>query len=157
MINKKDLKILSHLRKNGRESLTNMSKKTNIPVSTIYDRLKVHETSLISKFTSLINFSELGFQTRAYVIIKTNKESREKLQEHLKKHPNVNSVFKINNDYDFLIEAIFKGIRELQEFMDNIETNYGITDSKILYIVDDIKRENFLTDLTTYELISKTQ
>ena len=40
---KKDQILLSYLRKDARMPLTKMSKKTNIPVSTLFDRLKVNE------------------------------------------------------------------------------------------------------------------
>ena len=83
-MNKKDLLILSNLRKNARMSLTNMSKSTHIPISTIFDRLKLHESGLIKKHTSLIDFEKLGFNTRANVCIKVDKEKREEIKEYLK-------------------------------------------------------------------------
>ncbi len=151
MLNNKDLEIITQLRKNARESLTRMSKKTSIPVSTIYDRLKVHENSLIKKFTSLIDFNELGFMTRVYIAIKVGSDKKDILKEHLSKHPNINSFFRINNDYDFLVEGIFKNIKQLQEFMDNLEKRFNV-ETKIFYIVEDIKREAFLTDKTVFML-----
>ncbi|MBU4209210.1 MAG: winged helix-turn-helix transcriptional regulator [Proteobacteria bacterium] len=39
MIKKTDLIIISSLRQNAREKLTEMSRKTRIPVSTIFDRI----------------------------------------------------------------------------------------------------------------------
>ena len=45
----KDLKIISYLRQNARMPLTKMSKKTQIPVSTIFDRLRTNEDDLIYK------------------------------------------------------------------------------------------------------------
>ncbi len=154
MLNNKDLEIITQLRKNARKSLTRMSKKTSIPVSTIYDRLKVHENSLIKKFTSLIDFNELGFMTRVYIAIKVPSDKKDGLKEHLAKHPNINCFFRINNDYDFLVEGIFKNIKQLQGFMDNLEKRFNV-ETKIFYIVEDIKREAFLTDKTVFMLADR--
>jgi len=56
----KDMMLLSNLRANARETLTNISKRTNIPISTIFDRLKLHEKNLIKKHTAIIDFALLG-------------------------------------------------------------------------------------------------
>ena len=36
-ISKKDLLLISHLRQNARETMTNVSRSTGIPISTIFD------------------------------------------------------------------------------------------------------------------------
>jgi len=54
-VSKKDLIVISYLRQNARETLTRLSRKTHIPVSTIYDKLKLHEHNLITKYTSLLD------------------------------------------------------------------------------------------------------
>ncbi|MBR9691938.1 winged helix-turn-helix transcriptional regulator, partial [Candidatus Woesearchaeota archaeon] len=72
-MNKKDLKIIAYLRQNARMPLTKMSRKTQIPVSTIFDRLKMNENSLIVKHTSLLDFSKLGYNTRANITLKVDR------------------------------------------------------------------------------------
>ena len=109
-MNKKDLKILAYLRNDARMPLTKMSRKTNIPVSTIFDRLKLSENQLIIKHTSLINFSKLGYHTRANITLRVDKEDKEAVKEFLIKNHLVNSVYKINNGFDFMVEGIFKQI-----------------------------------------------
>ena len=53
----KDLLIISCLRENSRNNLTNISKMTGIPISTIFDWLKKYEGSIIKKHTALLSFS----------------------------------------------------------------------------------------------------
>ena len=146
MLSNKDLRILSHLRQNSRLTLTMMSKRTNIPISTIYDRLKLHTGGIIQRFTSLIDFSSLGYTTRANLIVKVSRENRDELREFLMKHPNVNCVFKINNEFDFMVETVFKNIKEVEEFKDKLEGRFSVEDMKIFYVVEDLKREGFLAD-----------
>ena len=60
---------MSYLRMNARETLTKISRKTKVPVSTVYQRIKNKEVNLILKHTSLIDFRKLGFMTKAQVLI----------------------------------------------------------------------------------------
>lgn len=154
MMSKKDLLILSSLRKDARMSLTNMSKSIRIPISTIFDRLRIHETNIIKKHTSLIDFEKLGYNTRANVCLKVDKDCREQARQFLVKHQNVNSVYKINNGYDFLIEAIFNNIKDLEQFLELMEEKYDARERQVYYLIEDIKREEFMADSNTLELIN---
>mgnify|MGYP006278678313 FL=1 len=145
-MNKKDLIILTHLRKNARESLTNLSKKTRIPISTIYERLRQHGGALIQKHTALIDFACLGFNTRANVMFAVAKEDRDAFREYLLRHPRINNLSRINNGYDFSIECIFRHVKEMEEFIENLEGRFNIKEKTTYYIIEDIKRETFLTD-----------
>lgn len=140
----KDVRIVSALRKNARESLTTMARTTGIPVSTIFDRMKVHHGRLITKHTCLLDFNELGYPTRAKAIIKVDRKGRESIRSYLKTHPNVNSLYKINSGFDFMFELVFRNIKELEDFMEALDENHNIIEKKVYYIVDDIKREDFL-------------
>lgn len=143
---KKDLVIISHLRRNARETLTRMSRKTSIPVSTLYDKLKLHTGNLIMKNTALIDFSRIGFHARANIALKVDREYRAELKEFLIKNNNINSVYKINNGFDFLAECIFKHIKELEDFLELVDTKFKIRNKQVYYIIEDLKREEFLSD-----------
>lgn len=143
MIEKRDMMILSELRKDGRRSLTRIARKTNIPVSTLFDKLKHYKGTLVSKFTTLLNFSMLGFNTRATIVLKVDKRAREDLKRFLSNHSRVNSLYRINNGFDFMVEGLFYDVKELEYFLSELE-NYDILVSKVYYIIDDIKREAFL-------------
>ena len=142
---KKDIQIITELRKNARESITAMAKRTGIPISTIFDRMKQHQGSIIMKHTCLLNFGELGYAARAKVTLKVDRGAREGLKNYLKTHPNVNSLYKINSGYDFMFELIFANIKDLEEFMECLEEKYPIAERNVYYVIDDIKREEFMT------------
>lgn len=142
---KKDILIMSHLRRNGRESLTKLSKLTHIPVSTIFDRMKANADNLIKRHTCLIDFSKLGYGTRATIVYKIDKSVREGFREHLIKNLSVNSVYKINNGFDFMIEGVFKDIKEIEDFNEQLEEKFKIKQKQVYYIIEDIAREKFMT------------
>jgi len=142
----KDLLILANLRKDARMSLTNMSKKTSVPISTIYDRLKIFNKDFVKKHTTLVDFSKLGYHTRANIALKVNKEHREAIKEYLLKHQNVNSLYKINSGFDYLIEGVFIHIKDLDEFLEKLEIKFDIEDKQTYYIVNDLKKEEFMSN-----------
>jgi len=141
-VKKTDLEVISSLRKNARETLTNISRTKRIPVSTIFDKIRVHRQGIIKKYTTIVDFNELGYSARAKITIKAKPDARLKLKSFLMIHPNVNSLYRINNGYDFLVETIFKNILELEEFIESVEKMVKV--KQVYYVIEDLKREEFL-------------
>lgn len=142
----KDFKMISYLRADARMPLTKMSKKTNIPVSTLFDRLRANENDIIMKHTALLNFTKLGYHTRANVALRVDKEDKDRLREYLMKHQMINSLYKINNGFDFMIEAVFVHVKDLEEFLSDLDKRFNIMDKKSFFIIEDLKREEFMAD-----------
>lgn len=140
----KELVLLSHFRRNARESLTKISRVTRVPVSTIYDKLKHYEMDFVKKHTTLIDFTKLGYMTRANVMLKVAMEDRNALKEYLLKHEHVNSLFKVNNGYDYLAELVFKHIKDLEDFLEQVEAKYVIANKIVFYVIEDLCREEFM-------------
>ena len=69
--------ILNELRKNARVSLLEVAKKTNIPLSTVYDKVRNYEGEIIKKHTSIIDFQNLGYHARRIIALKVKKENKE--------------------------------------------------------------------------------
>jgi DNA-binding Lrp family transcriptional regulator len=153
MICKKELKIISEFRKNSRESLTRTSRKLGIPVSTIYDRLRKYDGNLITKHTAILDFKKLGFGIKVMLAFKIDKENRDNIINFLETHHRVNSIYRISNNSDFLIEVLFKDLRELNIFTEKLETLYA-KNIQEYYVVEDIKKENFLTSLESIEMLA---
>ncbi|MFH1317380.1 MAG: Lrp/AsnC family transcriptional regulator [Candidatus Woesearchaeota archaeon] len=145
-MNKKDILILTNLRKNARMPLTKMSRETQIPVSTLFDRLKAKEKEFILKHTSLINFTKLGYHTRANILIKVDRDDKESLREFLLNNSSTNSIYRVNNGFDFMIEVIFKQIKDLEEFLEIVDNKFKIENRKSYFIIEDIKKEEFMSD-----------
>ncbi|RMF05655.1 Lrp/AsnC family transcriptional regulator [Candidatus Woesearchaeota archaeon] len=140
----KDVLLMAHLRQNARESLTKLSKKTRIPVSTIFDRLKHAE--YIKRHTCLLDFERLGFNARVNVALKVDKKDKENIREYLFKHQNVNSLYKINNGYDFMVEAVFRSLKDAESFLEKLDEDFKIKSKQAYYIIDELAREKFLSE-----------
>jgi len=140
------MKLITELRKNSRIKLKDISSKLSIPISTIFDMMKSLKKEGVIEHKSLIKFDELGFPFQTVFAIKTSKKHRESLRNYFVKHTRINSVFQINSEYDFLVEALFRNQKEMQDFIDELETKNIILKKTIFNIISTIQRENFLTE-----------
>jgi DNA-binding Lrp family transcriptional regulator len=154
MLSKKEMLIIAYLRENARESLTNISKRTKIPISTIFEKLRTNYNGIIKKNVVLIDFGLLGYTVRANIMLATAKESRNSLREFLVKQYPVNSIYKVNNGYDYLVEGVFRDIREVEDFVESVEESFRIEKKMVNYIIEDVKREAFLADPKTIEIFN---
>lgn len=152
-MDKKTLVILACLRQDSRQKLKSLSKKTKVPVSTIFDMLSSGFDGLVKKHTTLVDFGKLGFNARATIVVKAKREEREQLQEFLVKNSNVNSLVKINNGFDFLVEVIFRHLKDTEDFIEDLENKFSIEEKKIFYTIDDLKKEGFLSEQNSIGLI----
>jgi DNA-binding Lrp family transcriptional regulator len=153
MIDETDLVLLAQLRKNSRIKLTRMSRESDIPVSTIFERLKGPLRKYIQRFTCLMNNAEMGFNSRATIILKVDKEQKEEIRTFLEKHQNVNSLYRINNGYDFLLDTIFRQMIDLEEFIEQLEKRFRIKHKEVYFVIDEIKQEGFLSEPGTAPLL----
>ncbi len=141
----KEILLISKFRENSRTSLTKLSRQTKIPVSTLFDKIKEYEKNkLIRKHTALIDFKQLGYHVKTQILLTAKKERKEELHKFLLRHPRINTFFRINNGYDYLAEAIFKDLEELDEFNRKLE-EHEPQEKKEFFVMEDIKREEFLS------------
>jgi DNA-binding Lrp family transcriptional regulator len=144
MLKRKDMLILSYIRQNARQRLTSISRRTHIPVTTIYDNVRKYEKSFILKHASIIDFRKIGFSTKMNIALKAG-SSRAELLSYLQEHPNMNSLYRLDSEYDLLAELVFRDNKEANEFVDNIRKRFQIEKSIVLNVTDDLKREEFLS------------
>ncbi len=143
---KSEMIILSNLRNNSRQSLTRMGRRTSIPISTIYEKIRYYEEGVIKKYTVIVDFGKLGFATRVSMLLKTTKDKREELKNFLLESKSVNNIHKLNNEYDFMVDGVFRELKDVEEFLDKVENSFGVSDKKLFYIVDDLKNEGFMSN-----------
>ncbi len=79
-------------------------------------------------------------------------KDKERFETYMTEHYLVNSVFRINNGYDYLVEAVFRNMRELTEFVQALE-KYHVKEHKEFFVLEDLKREAFLTTDTHVKML----
>ena len=146
MLEAEDAVLLSHLRKNSRIKLTWLSRETGMPVSTIHDRMNGPIGRSVQRYSCVLNNSEIGFNSRATIILKVDKEQKQEISQYLERYPNVNSLYRINNGYDFMLDAIFPQMVHLEEFVEQLERKFRIKHREVYFIIAEVKQESFLSD-----------
>ncbi|MEK6920974.1 MAG: Lrp/AsnC family transcriptional regulator [Nanoarchaeota archaeon] len=147
--NKRDMKLFSTLRQNGRMSLTEISRETNIPVSTIYERLRGYYGNIIKRYTILLDFTKLGYGVRVSLFLKVNNNQREKLLKYFQMQDNVNNAYRINNGFDILCEAVFIDMSAAEQFSKDIEQKFHTSKVQLFYILEEVKHEGFFIQPAT--------
>ncbi len=143
-LDKTDALVLSSLRRNAREKLTAISKRVQLPVSTIYDRMKSLNNTLIKKRTVLLDFPKLGYNTRVMFVLKVDRAQRDDVKRFLAKQESINNLYKINNGFDFFAEMVFKHVKDMEDFSEELENKFKILHKDIYYVIDEIERECFM-------------
>src|SRR5574341_1722121 len=123
---KTDINIITQLRNSGRIPLTILSRRLKLPVSTIHDRLKQYRRKQWLKPTVLINYEKIGFSTRAYLLLSVEPTEKDKFFQQLKTHPNVNSLFRINNGWNAVMECVFKDMPAMEDFVEHLDSTFHI-------------------------------
>ncbi len=141
---KNEMMLITNLRKNGRMPLTELSRITSLPVSTLHEKLKQQIQNGVLKPTALVNFEKIGYNTRAYILLSVEQDEKEKLYEQLKKNRNVNTLCRVNNGWSIIMECVFKDMYSLEDFVEKIEKNFHIRQKQVHYVLAEFKREEFL-------------
>ena len=141
MNRRKYLDIVKSLRRNSRESLTNISRKINAPVSTTHDRVKAVEERFVNKHTSLVDFKKLGFMKRANLLLRSY--DYDTINDFIVRSKNINSAFFLEGNHNFLLDCVFKDEIEMEQFMKEIEC-IQIESKEVYPIKEELKREGFL-------------
>ncbi len=144
MLSKSDIEIIGILRADGRTKIPQIAKKMKIPLSTLYEKLN-NNKGIIKKHTTLVDFRKLGYFEKVFIVIKVSNRDRLPFQLYMMKNFNMNSLYKINNGHDFMIEAVFEDTREFEKFKEEIEAKFGIKEIESYNVLDDLCQESFLT------------
>ncbi len=143
-IDQKDLKILEFLRNNARETLTNISRTTGVPISSIFDRLKrLEQIGIIRRHTSLLDTEKIGFKVRAFLLFKI-RDGLKELEEYLMESPHVNNMIRVNGNLSLLVEVWFRDICTLESFVADSRKTIKKVEISVHYVLKDIKRECFM-------------
>ena len=141
-MNQNEMQLLAALRKDARTSLLALSKELNMPASTVHDKVRRYNGSIVLKHTSLLDFKKLGFE-RACLAVRTTPSGRQRVQEYLSKHPKLNNLHKVDSGFDFLAEIVANDQKDVEDFISALKLVMGVLEIQKFTIIEDLKREEF--------------
>ena len=123
MLDEKDRKILRELKRDCRQRTNQIAKATNIPVTTVHNRIKkLSSTGHIASFRAVLNPEKLDKPLVSFVFVSLNRNSAEQsdsktdreIISKIASHAAVQEVHTVTGDWDLLLKIRAKDIGELE-------------------------------------------
>ena len=144
-----DLKILSALRTNSRETLTKISADTGIQISLLFDRLKsIEQEGLIRRYSCAVDWKRLGVR-RVLLLIRTPEHLIEKAQARLARSHHINNLWRLDGKCKLAVETMFIGPRQQEVFIKALRKELENIEISTHEVVENLKWEGFLTSCLT--------
>lgn len=142
-INELDLKIIEELRENSRQTYKELAEKFNIAIGTVYNRIKkLEEAGIIRGFTIDVDYSKLGYDLTAIIMIQVEGPYIVEVERKLASFNEVMSVYDITGEFDIAVIAKFKDREHLNKFIKGILTMPHIKRT-VTSIALSVVKENF--------------
>ena len=142
-MNNQDIEILSYIRHNCRNSITEMSRDFGLPVLEMMDRIKSYEKTYIKNYTCVLDFEKVGLKVDSYLKLEIDVKEKKSFERFISNCKPVNSIF-IIEDGKYLIECLFREEIVLNKFIEKMKRNFTIIELEVLRVKREIKREVFL-------------
>jgi len=141
-----DLKILSALRSNGRETLTKISADTGIQISLVFDRLKsMEQEGLIKSYSCSVDWKRIGLNRRTLLLIRMPQRLREKAQAWLARSHHINNLWLLDDRCRLAAEAMFVSLRQQEVFIKALRKELEDIEIAAHEMVENLKWEGFLS------------
>jgi len=135
-MNTNEKEIIKHLRHGKRVNISQIARELKMPITTVADRIRKIERSHITKRSSLLDYSSMGYNSNHMIAIKVKSGSKDALLQSLMSNNNVNSVYRINSDYHFFVEVVFRNNFEFITWLDMLKSisQVDITSFQVLKV-----------------------
>ena len=139
-----DVKILEVLQDNSRVSISELSKRVNLSLSAVSERLKKLENSnVINKYTVILDPKLMGKDLS--VVISIGLESTtdtEAFLEYVQSEPEILECHYITGEYDYMLKVVTTDTTSLEHIMNGIRSFSGIKRTQTNVILNTTKIKN---------------
>ncbi|MDD6255006.1 MAG: Lrp/AsnC family transcriptional regulator [Eubacteriales bacterium] len=139
-----DVKILEVLQDNSRVSISELSKRVNLSLSAVSERLKKLENSnVINKYTVILDPKLMGKDLS--VVISIGLESTtdtEAFLEYVQSEPEILECHYITGEYDYMLKVVTTDTTSLEHIMNRIRSFSGIKRTQTNVILNTTKIKN---------------
>ena len=119
-LGEKDVALIALLQEDCRQSLKKLSKKLGMPMSTVHEKIgKLETEGFIKQYAAVVDAEKLGLPVTAFLLV--NAETRfggkavdqKAIAKEISKIPLVQEVHIVTGEYDLLVKAKGKDMREI--------------------------------------------
>ena len=147
----KDKEILRLLNTDCRMSLTDISRKTRIPIDTVKYRIERMEKERVFHYAIVMDPLKIGYPIydALYLnLVNFTKEEEKKLEVYTKKNKNIIYSAKTMGKYDYIIGFVAMNTRELNDLIGQFKSEFQniIKEFDTLSIIEEYKYD-YMIDL----------
>ena len=137
-----DLNIINVLKENSRSSTSEISKRVNLSIPAVAERIrKMEEAGIIEKYTIKVNRDKINFKLLAFVLV--NIDKTENVEEFRKSIVQYNSVLECHHvvgEYDYLLKVLVEDTKSLEHFISYMLKNIkGVIKSNTIIALSSLK------------------
>ena len=126
-----DQKLLTLLKHNGREAVSNLAQHLGVSRATVRSRIeRLQEARVIEGFTVQLGDNHPQNPIRGLTMIKIEGNKTERVMKQLLKMPNIECVNYTNGQWDFIVELSAHDIATLDSVLGDIRKLDGIAHSE---------------------------
>lgn len=117
-----DLAIINVLKDNGRASTSEISRRVNLSVPAVAERIrKMEDSGLIENYTIKINRDKMNYKLLAFIFVSIDKtENVEGFRESIIQYDSVLECHHVAGEYDYLLKVLLEDTKSLEYFLSNI-------------------------------------
>ena len=137
-----DAKILEVLQENARISYSELSKRINLSLSAVSDRLKKMESSgLISQYTAILDPAAMGRELKAYMMLNVDASGDiEQLTKVINESDEILEAYFVTGDFDYMLKIATKNTATLAELVNRIKTVKSVQRTETTIMLTELKQ-----------------
>lgn len=139
-----DINILNELKENSRVQISEISKKVNLSIPAVSERMrKLEDADIIEKYTVRINREKMDYNLLALIFVNIDKtEYIDNFRSAITKFDSVLECHHLAGEYDYFLKVIAKNTKDLEYFITNkLKKLKGIEKTNTIIVLSSIKEE----------------
>lgn len=139
-----DRKILQCLKENARVSVTDLSKKVNLSVAAVAERVrKLESVGIIEKYTTVLNQQMMGNDVSALMEVSLEHPKYfDRFTRKISEMEDVESCYYMTGDYDFMLKINTHSSSTLELLHRTIKSINGVSGTKTFFVLKEIKNSS---------------
>lgn len=137
-----DFKIIDSLKENARATSSEISKKVNLSIPAVSERIrKMEEGDIIEKYTIKVNREKTNYKLLAFIFVNIDKtENIECFRKSIVQYNSVLECHHIAGEYDYLLKVLLEDTKALEYFLSNtLKKIKGVLKSNTIIALSSLK------------------
>lgn len=139
-----DAKILEVLQENARVSISELSKRINLSLSAVSERLKKLESSgIIQQYTTVLDPIAMDKELRAFMMISVESSANSsELFRLIQSSDEILECYFVAGDYDYILKIATKNTTTLAELINKVKAVKAVKRTETNVFLSEIKQKH---------------